>query len=158
MGTTLLHFNGSIDKIINTGDLILLDPDVITIGGKSSIAMGGGTTMTPLERWHVYKLAGRRPYADTLKAMLELGYPSQQCGTNTDCNDHITGHRVIRIRNSHTLAYFQVMVMSSTVVSIPIGFGPSDPGFGFEVSGVHQAAGHWEIHSKAWTTQYLRVI
>ncbi|EER14200.1 hypothetical protein Pmar_PMAR029265 [Perkinsus marinus ATCC 50983] len=105
--------------------------------------MGGGTTMTPLERWHVYKLAGRRPYADTLKAMLELGYPSQQCGTNTDCNDHITGHRV--------------MVMSSTVVSIPIGFGPSDPGFGFEVSGVHQAAGHWEIHSKAWTTQYLRM-
>ncbi|KAF4733901.1 hypothetical protein FOZ63_001848, partial [Perkinsus olseni] len=141
LGSTVLHFNGSISSIINTGDLILLDPDVITIGGKSSIATSGGSTLTPLERWRIYKLAGRGPYADTLKAMLR-GDPDQSCGSNSDCNDHITGHRVT--------------VLSSTTVSIPIGFGPSDPEFAFNLSGVHPAAGHWEIHSKAWTSKSLR--
>ncbi|KAF4669392.1 hypothetical protein FOL46_001481 [Perkinsus olseni] len=143
LGSTVLHFNGSISSIINTGDLILLDPDIITIGGKSSIATSGGSTLTPLERWRIYKLAGRGPYADTLKGMLR-GDPDESCGSNSDCNDHITGHRVT--------------VLSSTTVSIPIGFGPSDPEFAFNMSGVHPTAGHWEIHSKAWTRKSLRVV
>ncbi|KAF4749251.1 hypothetical protein FOZ63_032615, partial [Perkinsus olseni] len=142
LGSTVIHFNGSISSIINTGDLILLDPDIITIGGKSSIATSAGSTLTPLERWRIYKLAGRGPYADTLKDMLRGDDPDESCGSNSDCNHHITGHRVT--------------VLSSTTVSIPIGFGPSDPEFAFNISGMHPAAGHWEIHSKAWTSKSLR--